>query len=295
MSRFVAMAALSIALLAGCDRAQHAPMRSSAPPSPPPLAEPAPAGGAAPSRGPSLSPAAVASARKIIRNAELALEVDEPAKVEQGAIEVTERLGGFVVSSEARRFEDSSGESTLSQVNMVLRVPSESFGAALGELRKLARLVSTDKVSAQDVTEEYMDLEAELRAKAALEAQFLDVLKQAKAVKDILEVQTHLAGVRTDIDKLEGRRRFLESQTALSTIQLRIDEHRPLVRSGASSFGQSFRDAWADMRNFSVALVNGGIRSLGFLIPLLVLVGLPLYGLILLVRYRRRRVRRATS
>jgi hypothetical protein len=289
MSRLVAMIALSIALVAGCDRGQHAPTGALAPP-----AQPAPAGGAEPSRAASLSPAAVASSRKIIRNAELALEVDEPAKAEQLAIEVTEHLGGFVVSSEARRLEDSSGESALSQVNMVLRVPSESFGAALGELRKLARIVVTDKVSAEDVTEQYMDVEAELRAKAALEAQFLDVLKQAKAVKDILEVQSHLAEVRTDIDKLEGRRRFLENQTALSTIQLHIDEHRPLVRSGAPSFAQSFRDAWADMRNFSVALVNGAIRSLGFLIPLLVLVGLPLYGLILLVRHLRKRVRRAT-
>lgn len=291
MARFILIMAFSMALSMGCNRDQaHDPPPSSASPA----AAVAHAGGAATATTPSLAQA-VASSRKIIRNAELAIDVDEPAKAEQQAIEATEHLGGFVVSSEARRFEDSSGKSTLSQVTMVLRVPSDGFATALGELRKLAKVVSTDKVTAQDVTEDYIDLEAELRAKGAIEAQFLDVLKQAKGVKDILEVQTHLGDVRTEIEKLEGRRRFLENQTALSTIQLRIDEHRPLVRSSASIFGQSFRDAWSDMQNFSAALINVAIRSLGFLVPLLVLIGLPLFGLIVLAQRLRKRDGRAIA
>jgi hypothetical protein len=65
------------------------------------------------------------------------------------------------------------------------------------------------KTTGQDVTEEYIDLEARLRSKKALEAQFLEIMKQAHKISDALEVQSQIADVRADIERIEGRRRFL--------------------------------------------------------------------------------------
>jgi chromosome segregation ATPase len=72
------------------------------------------------------------------------------------------------------------------------------------------------------VTEEYIDLEARLRTQKALEAQFLEIMKQAHKISDALEVQRQIAEVRADIERIEGRRRFLENQSALSTITLML-------------------------------------------------------------------------
>ena len=85
------------------------------------------------------------------------------------------------------------------------------------------------KISGQDVSEEYLDLEARLRTKKALEAQFLEIMKQARKVQDALDVQSQLADVRTEIERLEGRRRFLENQAALSTITTTLQMPQPII------------------------------------------------------------------
>ncbi len=76
------------------------------------------------------------------------------------------------------------------------------------------------------MTEEYIDLEARIRTQQALEAQFLEIMKGAKEVSDALQVQRELANVRTEIERVEGRRRFLESQTSLSTIKVTLEPAR---------------------------------------------------------------------
>ena len=77
------------------------------------------------------------------------------------------------------------------------------------------------------MTEEYIDLEARLRAQRALEAQFLEIMKTANKVSDALEVQRELANVRSEIERVEGRRRFLENQSSLSTIKVVLQTPAP--------------------------------------------------------------------
>ena len=79
------------------------------------------------------------------------------------------------------------------------------------------------------MTEEYIDLEARIRSKQALEAQFLEIMKQARSVSDALEVQRQLSEVRSEIERIEGRRRFLENQSSLSTITVTLQPSQPLV------------------------------------------------------------------
>jgi uncharacterized protein (DUF342 family) len=160
---------------------------------------------------------------------------------------------------------------------------------AMAELEKLGSRVVEERISSDDVTYEFIDLKARLVAERALEQQFLEILKQAKSVKDALEVNTRLAEVRTNIEKLEGRQRFLERQTSFSTITLSISPNAPLVRAGRFAFGETFERASADLLNVTADILHGAIRIAAVLTPVAIFVVLPLALLGRgLVRRRRR-------
>ena len=219
--------------------------------------------------------------RKIIRNGEMTLEVEDAATAQQKVAAIAEQLGGFVVTSEISQYSGNSP-----QVTITMRVPAEHFGDAGARLHAVGSKVLHEKETGQDVTEEFIDVEARLRSKQALEAQFLEIMKQAKTVSDALEVQGQLADVRTEIERLEGRRRFLENQSSLSTITVILQVPSPIVASSGEGFGYHLRRALGDAIDTASAIVIGFIRFVGVAIPVLLLIVLPL-GLLLRMLWRR--------
>ena len=155
--------------------------------------------------------------RKIIRNANLTLEVASPSEAQPKIVSIAESHQGFVVTSEAtQRTADDKTKPEIT-VNLIVRVPASQFNQVMEEVRAVGTRKIQEKVAGQDVTEEFMDLEARIKNQKALELQFIEIMKRAGKVDDALSVQRELAEVRTEIEKLEGRRRFLENQASLST------------------------------------------------------------------------------
>ena len=226
--------------------------------------------------------------RKIIRDANLTIEVVSTTEAQQRVTSIAETFGGFVVTSEARQRQDSEPAKRTLDIKLVIRVPSGQFNAALEQIEKLATNLPERNVTGQDVTEEFIDLDARLKTQKALELQFLDIMKQAKKVDDALEVQSQIADVRTEIEKLEGRRRFLESKSSLSTITVNIHTPTPIVVT-ASGFTYTIREALSDSIDVATGIVLFFIRFAIVITPIFVLLILPA-GLIAL--YFRRRVRR---
>jgi hypothetical protein len=230
--------------------------------------------------------------RRVIRTAELSLDAPEPVAAQGTIVQLAEGRGGFVLSADTSRIRAEDGaEQTV--VTVVFRVPATAFDATLHTLRGLGS-VSTEKVTGQDVTEEYVDLEARLHAQRAVEAQYLGILKDAKTIPDILAVQQKLGEVRTDIERAEGRRRFLDSQTSLSTFTVHLAKHIEAVDANGPGFGTSVRRAARDAVDVAIAIVNGVIRLIGVLAPVALLLGLPAYLVVRVVVRRSRRSRSVT-
>lgn len=225
--------------------------------------------------------------RKIIRNATLAVEADRPAEAMRKVASLAEARGGFVVTSESRQQTASDGVTDYEVVTIDVRVPAAQFDAFVGEVRGAGSRVVTEKITGQDVTEEYIDLEARIRTQRALETQFLEIMKSARAVSDALEVQSELAKVRGEIERLEGRRRFLENQTSLSTVKVTLQPPAPLIST--SGFGSGLRDAFGDGVDAALTITLGLVRIVLALIPVALFIGLPLF---LLIRFGLRRLRR---
>lgn len=290
---------LALLALAGCSKAED--RSSSAPPS---SAQKASAPGAAPQydkqqdqsvtlKKASLTDAEAAqqsnaaTERKIIRNAELSLESDAPTEGQRKVTAIAEANGGFVVTSESKQRNQEGQLKPDVIVTVVARVPAAQFNTALDQIRGVGSRVTQEKVTGQDVTQEYMDLEARIRTKKALEAQFLEIMKQARTVTEALEVQRQLAEVRGEIEQLEGRRRFLENQSSLSTITVTLQPPGQIVSS--SGFFASVKRAFSDGVDIAANITLFLIRAILAFIPVLLLIFLPIW---LLIRYLRRRMRR---
>jgi hypothetical protein len=226
--------------------------------------------------------APIVTDRKIIRNGEFTLETKNPIEDQRKLAAIAESLGGFVVTSE---FQQSATQST-STVNVIVRVPAANFQKATDEIRKTGIRVLHEKLSGKDVTEEFVDLEARLRAQKALEAQYLEIMKRASKISDVLEVQQKLTEVRTQIEQQEGRRRYLENQSALSTINISLQTPAPLVAATQTGFWASIRNSFGDGVDVTVAIVLGLIHFVIVALPIVVLLLLPA-GLIVRFLWKR--------
>ena len=230
-----------------------------------------------------------ATDRKIVRNADLTMEVASTNEAQHRVSSIAEAHGGFVVNSESKQRESADPAQRTVDFKVMVRIPADQYGVALDEIKKLASNVLEEKSTGQDVTEEFIDLEARIKTQKALETQFLEIMQRANKIEDALEVQRQIAEVRTEIEKLEGRKRFLENRSSLATITVNIQAPRPIIATTPTGFGHSVREAISDSIELGSGLFLFFVRALILMVPLLIFVVLPFA---LLIRYAVRRVRR---
>lgn len=234
----------------------------------------APAASAAPAAPADPTAGASQVVRKVIRNADLAMTVTSPGAAQREASKIAEQHGGYLASSESLSAASEDGEEPGS-VRVTLRVSADRLDAALEGLRKLGKHVGHENLSSRDVTDEWVDLEARIKTQKKLEEQYLEILKNATRVDDLLSVQKQLAEVRGEIEKAEGKKRLLDTQIALSTITVTFQGERQLVAFSTGAFGRAAKRASADTVNVGAGIVIGGIRLAGVLVPVFLLVLLP--------------------
>ncbi len=223
--------------------------------------------------------APIAVERKIIRNADLQLEANAPEEAQAKITRIAEGKNGFVV--ESTQSSSDVKVTVRDSVTMTIRVPSAKFDEALSEIRGTASRVIVESVKGQDVTEEFIDIEARLKTQKALEAQFLEIMKRSNSVADALNVQTEIAKVRGEIEKIEGRKRFLESQASLSTIKIKL-QTPTAFSSNSSGFFYQLREAFGSGFDVALSFILFFVKILIALLPFLLLIVLPIC---LVIRY----------
>jgi hypothetical protein len=242
-----------------------------------PTASPAEIAGGAAREGWLKSPTDDPTSRLIVRTGQAGIEVDslEPAMAELRRI--AQRAGGFVADASVQ-----SGRNQLRSATLQLKVPAPRFDDLTGWLDPLGRLQYVN-VSAEDVSEEFVDLTARVENGHRLEQRLLELLRtRTGKLQEVLTVERELARVREEIERMEGRMRFLKTRAELSTLSVNLYEPAPILASpGHNAIAEAFKTAW---RNF-VGLLAGAIASLGFVVPL-VLAG---WSAVILVRRFRRR------
>jgi hypothetical protein len=187
--------------------------------------------------------------RKIVKNGYMNLQVNDITEAIAGITRVTNELNGYVVSS------DQSGDKDITYGRIVIRVPSDRFDEALDKIRKLAVRVPNESTSSQDVTEEYTDLQAQLRNLEATEAQYLELLQKAETVEDILAVQRELSNVRGQIEQIKGRIQYLERTSDMALIEVNLQKTQAIDGTGWNAL-ETLKSAVRGLATFGKALAN---------------------------------------
>ena len=152
--------------------------------------------------------------RKIVTNVDMNIRVDDVNDAIEEVTKLVDASGGFVVSVSRTEDEDETFAS------MSFRVPSNNLDATLSRVRDISERVERENRSAQDVTTEFVDIEARLGNLRAAEEQLLVLFERSGKVSDVLEVQRELTNVRGQIESLQGRLNYLSQTTATSLVSV---------------------------------------------------------------------------
>ena len=218
------------------------------------------------------------ASRLLVRTGQASIEVDSLESSMADLRRIVQRAGGFVADASVQ-----SGRNQLRSATLELKVPASRFDELTEGLEPLGRLQFVN-VGAEDVSEEFVDLTARAANGRRLEDRLVELLRtRTGKLQDVLSVERELARVREEIERMEGRLRFLKTSAQLSTLSVNLYEPPPIVAShpGRSVIAEAFKTAW---RNF-VSVTAGAIASLGFAAPVVILA----WGaLISARRYRRK-------
>lgn len=197
--------------------------------------------------------------QRLIKRADIELKIAEDSFQQRfaRASSIAEQMGGFVTDSSTGRTKGRIASGTVT-----IRIPADKFQEALARLRSLGR-VESESQSGQDVTKEFVDLEARLRHAKAQEAFFLRLMDQSKTVSELVQVQQQLATVQLEIEQLQGQINYLNDQTSFSSITARLFEPSAAGRPQPKGLGKSLKEAWAAFRT----VIGGTIVFIGWVAP----------------------------
>ena len=232
-------------------------------------------------------PTAAEVDQKIIKDGSLQLTVRDVGDTLAKITAMAAGRGGYVQNSSASEREDGTHYGQIA-----VRVPAKDFDQAMAEIKTYALVVKNETATGQDVTEQYTDLEAQLRNAQAQEKTYLAVLDKAKTVEDILKVQQYLSQVRGTIESLQGRIQYLTNVTSYSTISVYLEEEpvikvptkefRPLTELKAAV--QALIDS---LQKLAVSAIWAVVLGGGLLLPFVLLVLLVVWIVLRVLRRRR--------
>ena len=197
----------------------------------------------------------------IIRTGTATIKVDslEPAVARLRLLATS--VGGYVGNTSMQ-----TGSDQLRSATVEIKVPAPRWGQLVAGLKPIGTLESENE-NAEDVGEEFVDVQARVANAKRLEARLIELLaNRTGKLTDALQVERELARVREEIERYEGRMRYLRTRAAISTMTVTVHEPLPVLGShpGDNPIAQAFRDAW----RIFVGLIAFLISSLGVLIPL---------------------------
>jgi len=178
-------------------------------------------------------------------------------------------IGGFVANSSVQ-----AGRNEVKTATLEVKAPAQDFDRLIAGLNPLGKVESVN-VSAQDVGEEYVDIQARIANDHRLETRLIELLTtRTGRLRDVLDVEHELARVREEIERYEGRLRYLQAHTELSSLTITVHETVPIITDVSTNpIMVAVRQSW---RNF-VNLLAFAIASLGLVVPLGALAGAAWY------------------
>lgn len=226
------------------------------------------------------APSAAPIQRLIIKNAQLTLQVDDTDATVTAATDLLVGFNGYIVNQNVY----SNGDSRYA--SMRFGVPSADFERALNGLKNLGTVIS-NSASGDDVTEEYVDLNARLDNLQATQVRLREFLEQAETVEEALDVNRELTNIEEQINVLQGRINYLADRAAFSTIELEIRPIGPAPEPSVWRPARTASTAFVSLIDTTTEFIDFMITFTIAVLPWLLLFGVP--ALLIVRRVRRQR------
>lgn len=192
--------------------------------------------------------------QKIIKNADLRFEtksLDTTAATITAAIK---KYNGLLQNdTQAKEYNELSR-------TMTVRLPSGSFEGFVADISKGVTYFEKRDITADDVTEEYIDVEARMKAKKVLEERYYDMLRKATKVDDMLRIEQEISAIRQEIDAAEGKLRYIRSRVAMSTVTISFykvtETNEGVTESYAGKAWAAVKSGFNGLSGFFLVLLN---------------------------------------
>ena len=168
---------------------------------------------------------------QIIKTGRISIETSDAAQTKSLIYKYIGKFGGCISGESRSTYDD------ITTYLISVRIPAKNFDAMLDSISKSGDNVQDMSIDSQDVTEEYIDITARLKTKKELEARYLELLKKANTVKEIVAIEKEIGTLRSDIESIEGRLRYMNNAVAYSTLDISYYEQ-------AKTFGDKLVDAF---------------------------------------------------
>jgi hypothetical protein len=201
--------------------------------------------------------------RKIIKDGEISFETSDPAKTRESILKYTLELGGYITNESSNDYSDRKEQ------RMIIRVPADKFDQLLSGVTQTAVKINSKSISAQDVTEDYIDVEARLKTKKELEERYKQLLVKASKVEEIMSIEREIGKLREEIESVEGRFRYLKDRVAFSSLTITFYEKISKPFGFGSKLGHALENGWHIFLLFITGLVA--------MWPFLILIGIGLF------------------
>lgn len=188
--------------------------------------------------------------RKVIKRGEIRFQTKSIQETTKFITENVRNLKGYVSSDNVYNSDDRITQ------RVEIRIPSDRFDDLLSKISENVKKIEYKNVQLQDVTEEYIDVESRIKTKKELENQYLELLSRAKTVEEILSIEKELGTLRSDIESIEGRLKYLKDQVSLSTLTAEYYQLTSTTLNFSSRLGQAFVTGWKFLLAFIVGVVH---------------------------------------
>jgi len=188
--------------------------------------------------------------RKIIKEGEIKFETANSQDTRIFISKTVAEIGGYMSEDNAFDYENRI------EHRITIRVPADKFELLLENISQKAAKLDSKNITALDVTEQFIDVEARIKTKKELESRYKELLKKANKVDEILTIEKEIGKLRTEIESMEGRLKYLKDRVSFSTLTVVFYEKTTSSFGFSAKIGQALQNGWTILLWCLIILTN---------------------------------------
>lgn len=188
--------------------------------------------------------------RKVIKEGQVSFETRDVKETSLLINKATAEAGGYLSKENIYDYKDRVTH------RIEIRVPANKFDLLLSKISESADHLDSKNIDVKDVTEEYIDVEARIKTKKELENRYRELLNQAKSVEEILHIEKEIGTLRTEIESVEGRLRYLKDRIGFSTLTVEYYQMINTAFGFSSRLSQALAKGWEFLLLFIIGITH---------------------------------------